>query len=191
VDRYYIEKFLKRWFSDVKGRVLEVGDNSYTRAFGADRVGRSDVLHVVEGNPLATFVGDLADAPQIPSDSFDCFILTQTLHLIYDFKSALRTVYRILKPGGVLLMTTPGITKVGDETWSKTWHWSFTELSVRKLLGEVFPPSSIEVDTDGNVLAAVAFLEGIAAEELASRDLDHQDVEYPVTITARAVKSLS
>ena len=50
------------------GRVLEIGDDEYTRRFGGDRVERSDVLHVEEGNPQATIVADLADAPQIPDD---------------------------------------------------------------------------------------------------------------------------
>ncbi|HEX6050119.1 MAG TPA: hypothetical protein VFZ21_12650, partial [Gemmatimonadaceae bacterium] len=51
VDRYYIEGFLARYASDVRGRVLEVGDDSYTRRFGGNRVTRRDVLHVHEGNP--------------------------------------------------------------------------------------------------------------------------------------------
>jgi hypothetical protein len=38
VDRYYIEGFLDRHKSDVRGHVLEVGDDSYTRRYGGDRV---------------------------------------------------------------------------------------------------------------------------------------------------------
>ena len=59
VDRYYIENFLTHHADDIRGRVLEIGDNSYTRRFGGDHVTKSDVLHVVEGNPQATIVGDL------------------------------------------------------------------------------------------------------------------------------------
>ena len=46
VDRYYIEGFLARHAADVHGRVLEVGDHTYTRRFGGSRVTDSDVLHM-------------------------------------------------------------------------------------------------------------------------------------------------
>jgi SAM-dependent methyltransferase len=105
IDRYYIEKFLVEHSQDIRGRVLEIGDDSYTRRFGGNRVAIRDVLHVEEGNVRATLVGDLTRADHIPSDTFDCFILTQTLHLIYDVRAALQTIYRILKPRGVVLAT--------------------------------------------------------------------------------------
>src|SRR5690606_11879416 len=38
VDRYYIENFLEHHRADVRGRVLEIGDASYTRRFGGDQV---------------------------------------------------------------------------------------------------------------------------------------------------------
>jgi len=49
VDRYYIDRFLRRNSSAVFGRVLEVGDDSYTRQFGGERVTRRDVFHVQTG----------------------------------------------------------------------------------------------------------------------------------------------
>lgn len=84
IDRYYIEGFLASHAGDIRGRVLEMGDAAYTRRFGGDRVTKSDVMHVVSGNPEATIVGDLTRADHIPSDSFDCIILTQTLQMIVD-----------------------------------------------------------------------------------------------------------
>ena len=61
VDRHDVEKFLTCQADDIRGRVMEIGDNFYTRKFGGDRVTKSDVLHVKEGNPDATIVGDLAN----------------------------------------------------------------------------------------------------------------------------------
>src|ERR1041384_1893415 len=43
VDRYYVEKFLERHAEDIRGRVLEIGDDRYTKKFGASRVIGSDV----------------------------------------------------------------------------------------------------------------------------------------------------
>ena len=185
VDRYYIEQFLARHALDIRGRVLEVKDDTYTLRFGRGLEARGDVLDVDEDNTAATVVGDLATGDGIPAAAYDCFILTQTLHLIYDVRAALATSYRLLKPGGVLLATVPGITKIeqgGD------WYWSFTAASARRLFEEVFPPRGVTVDAYGNVLAAQAFLQGLAAEELRREELDQQDPDYPVSVVIRAVK---
>lgn len=186
VDRYYIEAFLDRYSGDIGGRVLEIGDDAYTRRFGGEQVTQRDVLHVTEGNPQATFVGDLSDAPHLPSNAFDCILLTQTLHLIYDVRAALTTLHRILKPDGVLLVTCPGISQLAADEWEATWYWAFTARSTRRLFEEAF--AEVAVETHGNVLAATAFLYGIAAEELEPAELDHPDPLYQMLITARAVK---
>lgn len=188
IDRYYIENFLNRYANDIQGRVLEIGDASYTRKYGGARVTKSDVLYVEEGNPEATIVGDLTKADHIPSDTFDCFILTQTLHLVYDMRLALKTIYRILKPGGVVLATFPGISQICADQWAEYWYWSLTSLSARRLFGEFFPAVNIEIETFGNVLAATAFLQGIVVEELRAKELDYHDRQYEVLITVRAVK---
>jgi hypothetical protein len=194
IDRYYIENFLNRHSSDIQGQVLEIGDNVYTKAFGSDRVAKSDVLHAIEDNPKATIVGDLADAPQIPSDTFDCFILTQTLQYIYDVRSAVKTIYRILKPGGVLLATLPNLTPIldpgkDDKSWgSSCWYWGFTTASTQRLFLETFPKENIQVETCGNVLTATAFLQGLSSQELSQKELNYRDPSYQVLITVRAVK---
>lgn len=188
VDRYYIEGFLACHSNDVGGRVLEIEDDAYTRKFGHDRVSRADVLHVSAGNPRATIVADLAKGQDIPSDAFDCIILTQTLQLIYDVRAAVRTLHRILKPGGVLLATFPGISPIDPGEWGETWYWGFTALSAGRLFGEVFPAGEVEVVTYGNVLATVAFMHGLAAEELRREELDAVDPTYQLLIALRAVK---
>lgn len=188
IDRYYIENFLAQQADDILGRVLEIGDNSYTRRFGSTSVTKSDVLHVVEGNQNATIVGDLSNAKNIPSDTFDCLILTQTLHLIYDVREAIKTIYRILKPTGVALITIPGISQISVDQWKDYWYWSFTALSAQQLFEEVFPTANISVECYGNVLAATAFLYGLAAEELQKQELDHHDPSYQMLLTIRVTK---
>jgi len=189
IDRYYIEKFLAENSEDIRGRVLEIEDNRYTIKFGGEKVSKSDILHAVEGNPKATIIADLNRADHIPSDTFDCIIFTQTLLCIYDFRSAVKTLHRILKPKGVLLSTFPGISQISRydmERWGD--YWRFTSLSARKIFEEFFPPENVKVKAYGNVLAAIAFLHGIAAEELKKEELDYQDPDYEVTIAVRAVK---
>jgi hypothetical protein len=105
-------------------------------------------------------------------------------------RAAIRTLYRILKPGGVVLVTVPGVAHQiarydmdhgGD-------FWRFTSLSATRLFVEVFPTASVTVHTYGNVLTAISFLHGLAAEELNKHELDYHDVDYEVSIGLRAVK---
>jgi glycosyltransferase involved in cell wall biosynthesis len=188
VDRYYIERFLARHASEIVGRVLEVGDDAYTRRFGAGRVTQSDVLHVRAGNPRATFVGDLTDASTLPEDAFDCIVLTQTLHLIYDVRLAIERLRRSLAPGGIVLVTAPGISQIDRGEWRSAWYWSFTAVSMARLFGEVFGDDAVLIEEYGNVFAATAFLQGLAVEELRREDLDPLDKAYPVILGVRARK---
>jgi SAM-dependent methyltransferase len=188
VDRHYIEAFLARRAGEITGRVLEIGDDAYTRRFGGARVTQRDVLNV-ERLPGTTFVGDLAQRHHLPSDAFDCVILTQTLHLIYDARTAAVTVHRILKPGGRLLLTVPGISQISDDRWQASWCWSFTSHSVELLLGEAFPHGSVTIEAHGNVLTAIAFLHGLATEELSADELAYRDRAYELVITACARKA--
>ena len=107
VDRRYIRDFLSRHRDDIRGRVLEVGGDGYTRMFGSG-VARSDVVDRRPDNPAATMVADLSRAPEIADATYDCVILTQTLQYIFDIRGAIATVHRILRPGGVALATVPG-----------------------------------------------------------------------------------
>jgi peptidoglycan/xylan/chitin deacetylase (PgdA/CDA1 family) len=185
VDRHYIDRFLGRHAADIRGRVLEISEDRYTRAFGGDRVERVDVLHVEEGNPQATIVGDLTDAPQIPDASLDCVVCTQTLLLIWDVPAAIATIRRILKPGGTALVTVPGITRVCREE-AESWgdYWRFTRQSAQRLFEEAF--GDVAVETFGNVLTATAQLHGIATEELDPAGRDVHDPDYEVLIGVRA-----
>ena len=189
VDRRYIEGFLARHAADVHGRVLEVKDAAYTRRFGGEHVEVSDVLDVDSTNRDATLIDDLTTGTQLPSDAFDCVLLTQTLHLIFDVHAAARTLHRILKPGGVLLLTVPGITQI-PRSESSYWYWSFSSLAAERLFRDAFVDGAVDVTSHGNVLAATAFLYGLAGHELRDDELDANDPDYPVTITVRATKAL-
>jgi len=188
VDRYYMENFLNENASLIKGRVLEIGDNEYTLRFGGAKVEKSDILHIDDSNKQATFIGDLSNVPQLPSDSFDCIILTQTLQLIYDYKAAIQTCYRVLKTGGTLFLTVPGISHIAQDQWSKYWLWSFTNASMERIMQEHFSEEKITIKTYGNVLVASAFLYGMGLPEIKKEQMDYHDPHYQVIITVSATK---
>ena len=188
VDRHYIENFLQANASLIHGRVLEIGDNDYTVKFGKEMVTKSDILYIDDTNPQATIIADLADARNIDDNLFDCIVLTQTLHVIYDVKAVIRNCYRILKPGGTLLLTVPGISHIDQGNWGDYWFWSFTRKAISNLLLEQFSEKNVSIETFGNVKIATAFLHGIGAPELRPSDFTYNDPHYQVIITAVARK---
>ena len=188
IDRVYVESFVGGHAADIRGRVLEIAAPDYTTRFGR-QVERVDILMATEGNPQATIVGDLTNAPQIPDDSFDCAIVTQTLQFVYDVRAAFATLHRILAPGGALLATVPGLTKISppeDEEWGEWWH--YTSRSARRLAEEAFGEGGVEVQAYGNVLSATGFLYGLAASDLRPEELEAHDRLYEVIVGIRAVK---
>ena len=188
VDRHYIHRFLADHAGDVRGHVLEMLDAGLTTTYGAERVERSDVLDIDPGNARATLVADLRMAEHLPADVYDCFILTQTLHLIDDMPSALQTAYRLLKPGGVLLATLPCASMVAEEYGAKGDHWRVTEAGARSLFERVFHPADVAVRSHGNVLTLTAFLYGLSCDDLDAGEFADDDPAYPLLVTVRAHK---
>jgi SAM-dependent methyltransferase len=186
VDRYYIERFLGEHRSDIRGRVLEIKDSGYTDRYGTG-VEHRDVLDIDPRNPQATIIADLATADAIPSNQFDCFVLTQTLQFIYDIRAATTHAWRMLRPGGVLLTTVPAVSRV-DRHLKATDYWRFTAAACSALFDEVFGTEQVTIRSYGNVLTAIAFLTGMAYQELSRRELEADDEYFPVIIAVRAVK---
>jgi len=187
VDRVYIEDFLLRHRADVRGHVLEIKEDLYASKLGGHSVERVDILDIDPSNPHATVIADLAEAASIPADSYDAIICTQTLSLIYEVRSAVGHLRRILKPGGVLLLTDLGIARSTGGAEGLT-YWKFTRHSVERLCGDAFSPENVETEAMGNVYTAVASLHGLASEDIRQRWIEPHDPLYEVIIAARAVK---
>ena len=192
MDRHYITQFLNEHSADIRGHVLEVKDPVYTQRFGGDRIVRSSVLDINAANRFATVVGDLSAAQPLPISDVDCFVLTQTLHIIYDIRAALRQSICVLKPGGVLLCTLPAVSRVSyeDGGLESGDYWRLTRAAVRRLFEELPGTRDLEIQTYGNVRTCTAFLYGLAAEELPAEALDFHDPWFPLIHAVRIVKVL-
>jgi hypothetical protein len=190
IDRYYIDNFLAGKREYIKGTVLEVADNFYSKKYGTE-VTSYEVLNVVSRSN-ATIVGDLTKTETLPLNTIDCFICTQVLNFIYDFQKAIEGAYYMLKPGGVMLATVGGISQISRYDANRWGHfYSFYPQGIAKAFEKVFGLKNVEVNSLGNSLSAISFIEGIAAEELNKEELDFNDLDYPVTITIFAKKESS
>ena len=189
VDRIYIENFLEENAMHIHGKVLEVADNNYTIKYGGQRVARSEILHVNDTNPKATIIGDLTTLSHEFDGQFNCIILTQTLHLIYDYKEALKTCRRLLAPGGVLLVTVPGITNIDHGEWGKYFYYSFTSHALERIADEIFPGDQVSIESYGNVKTATAFLYGMGCKEISSSSYKINDPQYQVIVSLKIVRN--
>lgn len=189
LDRYYIEAFLKKNSGVIKGDILEIAENVYTKKYATGKY-TSKILHADGTNSSADIVGDLCNTSTLQQNAADCFICTQTFNFIYNFKDAIRGSHFILKPGGTLLATVAcmsPISKYDADRWGDFWR--FTPQACRKIFGEIFGESNVEVTAFGNSAMAALFMKGYAQEDLQGKvDMDALDELFPLVIGIKAVK---
>ena len=87
------------------------------------------------------------------------------------------------------MATVAGISQISRydmDRWGD--YWRFTTASLEKLFTPIFN-GGVEIASFGNVLAATAFLQGVAVEDLPDRTLlDENDPDYQMLITIIARK---
>lgn len=184
IDRIYIEQFLEANKRFVKGKTIEIAENTYSLKYGEERIEKSYIIHI-NGWGKDAIKGDLATGEGIPENMFDAAIITQTLMFIYDVESAARNIYKMLKKGGTALITVSGISQISRydaDNWGS--FFSFHEEAVKRLFNPIFGEKNVIVNTYGNVKTAIALLYGLCSEELSASDFTVNDEDYPVIISA-------
>lgn len=184
IDRYYIEKFLADNKAKIKGRCLEIGDNRYTKKYGASKVKISDILDIDKKNKKANIHANLKNLKSLKSNLYDCIILTHVLGMIDDYEAAVRECKRILKPGGTILVTTSCFSPTYDINAN---FFRFTVASARYVFGKYFKKNLV-VKSYGNVLAGQYFWVGLAQEELTKKELEFNDPHFPCIVAIKANK---
>ena len=185
MHRQYLEEFLQDCSTDIQGRCLEFQEDTYTTRFGGQAIHVVDVLHRDEGNPLATIVADLTRPNEIPSNMYDCIVCTQVLHLVSEVDKMVGELYRILRPGGVLLVAVPHITICYPEHHEL---WRFTEEGLQLLLAGRFGTDNVKLRSFGNSLTTAGWLRGLVARDFAREELAYHDPRFSMLLCARAVK---
>jgi len=188
IDRYYIEQFLKENSQDIKGSVLEILNNNYTKLFGNKKVTSSDILDINLNNKNATVYADLRDTKGLPKEKYNCIILTQTLHEIDDYMAVLKSVYKMLKPGGILLCSVPTISRIDYSAGLQNDFWRFTKAGAQYIFKQFFKEKNLLIKSYGNILVGISFLEGISLSELKKEEIEYIDDNFPLIICIKAKK---
>jgi len=120
-----------------KWKVLEVGIDGDPKPGGNYKyfgIGNDyktlDILKRV--NP--DIVADICDT-QLPKEKWDLIILSQTLEHIFDFNSAIKECYRLLKPGGFFIVDCPFIYPY-HATEGYDDYWRISHTAMKRLLEE-------------------------------------------------------
>ena len=186
VDRYYIERFLRRNAGDIRGAVLASPDAVYARRYGGSRLERCDVIDADSTSAEAAIIAGLHHVPEIASGSYDCALLPHVLHLVEEPAAVLAEFRRMLKPGGVLLVTVPCAARLEPDNADGD-RWRFSAQGLTSLLETAFAGGDLRVHGEGNGDALVASLTGLAAEEVGTDRLERDDPAMPLLATARVV----
>jgi Methyltransferase domain len=188
VDRFYIEQFIAGKAHLIVGRVIEIAERTYTEKYGK-KVEITEILHVDKDDKSATIIADLTVPDSVPDSIADTFICTQTLNFIYDAKTAIKSIHKILKPNGKAIITVAGLSQISRydmDRWGD--YWRFTDKSLRLMLVETFGEENTHIEIMGNVYGATMLLQGIAFEEVNIAKLAVKDENYQVIIGAVVTK---
>ena len=92
-----------------------------------------------------TYVGDIQDMPMVPTAGYDSAICLEVLeHVPHPFRAA-REIHRVLKPGGVAIVSVPHLSRLHDQPHD---YSRFTIHGLRRLLEEA-GFEVLEVQTKG------------------------------------------
>lgn len=188
LDRHYIEKFLNENKKDVRGVCLELLNNEYTKKYGGNKITESVILDIEKENAKATLISDLRNLSGVKDNTFDSIILTQVLQFIDDVPSAISECYRVLKQGGVLLVTLPSLSRIDCASGETGDYWRFTTASAKFLFEKKFKKENILVNSQGNVRTGVYFYAGLVEEDTPKKLFNINDKNFPLIITVKAIK---
>jgi len=149
-DRYLLDKQIKATGKYISGKVLDVGAgefNRYSGYFKYTEFVRMDPRHTKHADVVGS-----ADNIPLPDNSFDSVVCTQVFeHLEFPEKSAME-IYRVLKPGGHLLVTVPQMNELHEEPFD---FFRYTKFGLISLFGRA-GFETVLVDQRGGYYSTIA-----------------------------------
>ena len=115
-----------------RGRLIDLGcGNMPFRSFVSGQLIGYDSLDLFPRHTLVTYVGDIQNMTMIQDETYDTALCMEVLEHVPDPFRAAREIYRILKPGGILVMSVPHLSRLHDEPHD---YYRYTRHGVRCLL---------------------------------------------------------
>lgn len=143
-------RLFQRWLRDVDRQamwVLDVGGRIQPyRVLLGEKCRRYVAIDLV-ATPVVNIVGSAEDLPLV-SDCFDLVLCTQLLEYIADPVRCINEIYRVLKPGGFLLLSVPAVFP-RDSEYDR---WRFLPPALRTLLHRF---SRVDVAPEGNSIVGL------------------------------------
>lgn len=119
---------IKRHADVIKGRVLDVGAGNFSRYQDLFNYAEYIRMDIKPGKNI-DIVGQAENIP-VPDNSFDSIVCTQVLGDVYKLREAFAEFYRVLRPGGVALITESLFDPLHSEPHD---FWRFTAHSLQRL----------------------------------------------------------
>jgi SAM-dependent methyltransferase len=180
IARYYIDKYMERMASTIRGKVLEFGSPTYAAGLQCDY----EIIDIAPDNPRATLRVDVCDETFVAlrPEYYDVVLCTAVLQLVSDPQKAVDNMQRALKSGGVLIVAEKSVSKI-DSWFARADRWRFSPHGLEWLLRRY---SEVRVQSYGNVYVLCAYLLGMPAETVEADKLDYADPEHPLVAIACA-----
>jgi len=144
ITRCTLDPLLKKCFTRLKaGRVLEIGadkKSSYKKYVSCSEYKTLNIIS--DYNP--DICCDIHDMSIIKSSSFDVVISIEVLEHCYNPQRAINEIYRILKPGGICILSTRFFHPLHPSPHD---YYRFTDEGLNYLFT---PFSSVETYSQGN-----------------------------------------
>jgi SAM-dependent methyltransferase len=171
ITRYYVDEF---YFSHVENlkpgsKVLDLGGNKINKR-GRFDIGRYP-LRVTYANLVIAKRPDIqCDAACIPfrGDVFDAVICSELLEHVPEPSLVLQEVFRVIKPGGCLLVTVPFLYRIHGDPYDYNRYTDSYWLSLLKKIGF----SNLLIEKQGSFFTVIVdFLKQYASQYASERDV--------------------
>jgi ubiquinone/menaquinone biosynthesis C-methylase UbiE len=117
------------YLQNKRGKILDIGCGNgdfliFMKANGWETFGidfDENAVMAAKKKGLTIFKGSLEDQ-NFPKNTFDAITLSHVIEHIYDPENMIKMCYDILKPGGLLVISTPNSASIGHRYFKKYWR---------------------------------------------------------------------
>jgi SAM-dependent methyltransferase len=149
----------------IKGKLLDAGAGKLPyRHLVKDLCSEYQSIDFQKTHPDLTYVGDVQKMP-IGDSLFDTVLCVEVLEHVPDPSAALAEIYRVLKPGGRLVLTIPHLMYMHNEPHD---YYRYTKYGLTYLLNKA-GFSIITIKPSGGLFS---FLQGIVATSVVGLTYD-------------------